>query len=493
VIDHTKAIEKAALAPEPQMLVDGELVAAEGDRRLSTADPSTAQELARIPVAGPADVDRAVAAARKAFDGPWRSFSPGKRARCLRKLAELISERKQELAMLESLDMGMPRSLSKRLGVDAVCKSLDYYASWTDKLYGEVVPMSRDDSFDYTVREPVGVIASIYPWNAPLLFVGSKLGPALATGNVVILKPSEQASLSSLRVAELVLAAGFPPGVVQVLTGDAETGRLLVEHHGVDKLSFTGGGETAKKILASSAPRLRPTILELGGKSPNIVFEDADLDVASMMASMGVFGLTGQACAAASRLLVQRTIYDEFVERVAGMAKGLPIGDPIEGFTMLGPLVSAGQLDRVQGYVAEGKETARLVLEIQPDAALRDSGGHFMGPVIFADVTPESRLWREEIFGPVLCVTPFDSEQEAVALANDTTYGLAAGIWTQSLKRAHRIAGRVRAGNVWVNTYGQLPASAPFGGVKQSGWGREGGRDALGEYTQVKNVMIGLT
>lgn len=440
-------------------------------------------------------MDAAVDAARRAYPA-WRSFSPTKRRDLLLDLARLARDARSEIAHLESLDTGMPLMVSQRLAAAAMRRNLEYYAGWAERLYGDVIPVG-EDAFDYTRREPYGVVGTIIPWNTPALFCGGKVGAALACGNSVVLKPSPWGSLTSLRFAELAQEAGIPPGVVNVVTGGSEAGRALVEHRGVDALSFTGSTATGRQVMQSAAARVKHVHLELGGKSPNIVFADADLDRAAFSAALGCFGLSGQACAAGTRLLVEDAVAADLTKAVEERSRDLAVGDPLDPSTLLGPLVAAPQLERVLGYIERGKQEAKLVsggdrLGVA-EIGERLASGYFVPPTIFADCRNDMTICREEIFGPVLSVLTFGSESEAIAIANDTEYGLAAGVWTRDLARAHRVAARLEAGTVWINSYGNLPNAAPFGGYKGSGFGRDGGREALSEYSQVKNVYVDLT
>ncbi len=476
--------------PEPRLLVGGELGPAEGDATFASLDPATATELARIPQASARDVDRAVGAARKAFDDTdWR-HDLRLRKRVLLDLSRLAERDRERFALLDILDVGMVGAVARRFGARALVRNLEYFATWTDKIYGEVVPVPSGRVLDYTRREPYGVVAAVYAWNTPSLFLGSKVGPCLAAGNTIVLKPSELGSLSALHFARLCQEAGVPPGVVNVVTGGPEVGEALVGHPGVDKVTFTGGTEGGRRVQATAAARLTPVHLELGGKSPHVVLADADLDRALGAVIAGAFLLSGQACAAGTRLLLDRAVHDPFLERLVGAVKGLRVGDPLDPEVLLGPLISERQLDRVRGLVEAGRaEGAELLVGGEPI----DGPGYFFAPTVFGRVGSPMRIAREEIFGPVLSVFAVDGLEDAIRVANDTPYGLAAGIWTRDLRAAHRFAEAVRAGTVWINQYGSISHTAPFGGMGRSGYGREGGHEALLEYTQVKNVSADLS
>ena len=474
-----------------KLLIDGEWVDAVGGRTFEAINPATGDVIAHVAEGDEPDVDKAVKAARKAFEsGPWQKMSASERGRLMFKLADLIEKHKEELAALETLDNGKPirDSLNADLPLTIACYR--YYAGWADKMHGKTIPINGP-FFCYTKHEPIGVCGQIIPWNFPLLMQAWKWGPALAMGNTVVLKPAEQTPLTALYVGQLALEAGFPPGVVNIIPGMGPTaGGAIAKHMDVDKVAFTGSTEVGKLIMEAAAKsNLKRVSLELGGKSPNIVFADADADAAIQGAYFALFFNQGQCCCAGSRLYVEESIKDQFVEKLTGIAKSRRVGDPFDMKTHQGPQVSREQFDRVMNYIDIGnKQGAKLVT----GGSRVGDRGFFIEPTVFDGVRDDMTIAQEEIFGPVMCVMPFKDIDDVVQRANNSVYGLAAAVWTKDITKAHAIANRVRAGTVWVNCYDVFDAAAPFGGFKQSGIGRELGEYALEHYTEVKTVTVKL-
>jgi aldehyde dehydrogenase (NAD+) len=475
-----------------RLLIDGKWVEAASGKTFDSVNPATGEVLARVAEGDAADIDLAVAAARRAFEGPWRKVKPYDRQAMLLRLADLVERHFDELSLLDTLDMGAPISRTGATG-RRVLGMLRYYAGMATALHGETVENSLPgEIFSYTLKEPVGVVGAIIPWNGPLGASVWKIGPALATGCTVILKPAEEAPLTPLRLGELILEAGVPPGVVNIVPGYGETaGAALARHPGVDKVAFTGSHLTGQKIVEASAGNLKRVSLELGGKSPDIVFADTDLEAAVPGAGMAVFANSGQICSAGTRLFVERRVYDEFVGRVAEFGKGLRVGDGSDPQTQIGPLVSQQQLDRVTGYLGVGKQEGARALS--GGARLTEGAlakGYFVPPTVFADVRDDMRIAQEEIFGPVISAIPFEDVDEVIGRANATPFGLGSGVWTRDVSKAHRLAKAIRAGSVWVNCYQAMDPAMPFGGYKMSGYGRESGLQHLEEYLNVKAVWI---
>jgi acyl-CoA reductase-like NAD-dependent aldehyde dehydrogenase len=471
-----------------RLLMGGEWAEPADGRTFATVDPATGEEICQVGQAGAADVARAVAAAQAALDGPLRKVHAAKRSALMNALAELLKANGDELAELESLDNGKPLAMAKG-DVAATVNHIRYYAGWPTKIEGETIPVSARDVLCYTVREPVGVCGQIIPWNFPLLMAAWKVAPALAAGCPIVLKPAEQTPLTALRLGELALEAGLPEGTLNVLTGDGETGAALVDDPGVAKIAFTGSTVVGREIAAKCGRELKRVTLELGGKSPNIILPDADLDRAIRGSFQGIYFNSGQACNAGSRLFVARELFDEVIDGLTRFASEAKVGPGLDPESEFGPLVSAEQFERVKGYIDSGiEEGAQAVAGGSPE----NGSGYFVSPTLFTGVEDGMRIAREEIFGPVLVAMPFDELDEVAARANDTEYGLAAGLWTRDISNAHKLAAMLKAGSVYINTWGGGDPAAPFGGYKASGIGREKGHSNLDAYLETKTVWTQL-
>ena len=473
-----------------KLLIDGQWVEAASGKTFPVYNPATGEVLANVAEGDKEDIDRAVKAARRAFEtGPWSKMAPTERGQLLYRLADLIEKNADEFAQLESLDNGKPLTVARAADVPLTIDHFRYMAGWATKIEGNTIPIPGQ-YFSYTLRQPIGVVGQIIPWNFPLLMAAWKLGAALTVGCTVVLKPAEQTPLSALRLGELFLEAGFPAGVVNIVPGYGETaGAALAAHEDVNKIAFTGSTEVGKLIVKAATGNLKKVTLELGGKSPNIILSDMDVSTAIAGASNAIFFNQGEVCSAGSRLYVQKSIFDQVVEGVAEQAKNIKVGSGFDPSTQMGPLVSDEQLARVTGYLQSGvSEGAKTVTGGQRYG----DRGYFVEPTVIVNANQQMKIVQEEIFGPVVVAQPFDDLEEIAATANDTPYGLAAGIWTHDISKAHRLAKLLRAGTVWVNCYSVFDAALPFGGFKQSGWGREMGHEALNNYLETKAVTIAL-
>ncbi len=485
------------LSSPKKLMINGQWIDAKSGKHFDVYNPATDQVVAQVAEGDAADVEMAVAAARRAFDeGPWSKMTASDRGKLIWRIGDLIEKHTDELGFLETLDNGKPISVAKAADVALAADMFRYMAGWTTKIEGNTIPLNvpyipGGQFHAYTLKEPVGVVGQIIPWNFPLLMAAWKLGPALATGCTIILKPAEQTPLSAIRLGELIQEAGIPDGVVNIVTGFGETaGAAIAAHEQVDKVAFTGSTEVGRLIVKAAAGNLKKVTLELGGKSPNVVYDDADLETAIAGAADAIFFNQGQVCSAGSRLYVQQGIYDEVVAGVSEIANRMVVGSGFEAATQMGPLVSREQYERVTGYLKAGLDAGAVASA--GGAAVDGEAGYFVRPTVLSNATSEMSIVREEIFGPVVAAMPFANDQEIACQANDSNYGLAAGIWTQDISRAHKLAQAVKAGTVWINCYSIFDAALPFGGYKQSGWGREMGHAALENYLQTKSVCVKL-
>ena len=489
------------IAREHGLFIDGNWRAGNSGERIVSIDPATGRPLATIAAGNGADVDAAVVAARRALSNPaWRDITPLARGELLHRLAELVEAHADELAFIESLDNGKPVTVARAVDAGTTAKLFRYFAGWPSKFEGSTIPLSPRNGLrilNYTVHEPIGVVGAIVPWNFPMSMASWKLAPALATGNTVVLKPAEETSLSTLRLAELIAEAGFPPGVVNVVTGlGTVVGAAIAEHHGVDKVAFTGSTEVGRRITTAATGNMKKVSLELGGKSPHIVLADADPVAVAAAAADGIFFNQGQTCTAGSRLYVHADIYDDVMSALIAKAESIVVGPGQDPATQMGPLVSARQLETVSGYVQSGVvQGATVATGGTTPEGLADQygGGYFLSPTVLSETKQSMRVVQEEIFGPVLVAMPWQDVDDLIDKANDSPYGLAAGIWTNDITAAHNIAAAVKAGTVWINCYNLTDPASPFGGYKQSGWGREMGRGVLEQYTETKSIWVNLT
>ncbi len=484
----------AFVTAKRKLFINGKWVEAASGKTFPSYNPATGEVLANVAEGDREDIDRAVKAARAAFEtGPWSKMSPAGRGKLIWKLADLIEKHQEEFAQLESLDNGKPLKISRIADLPLTIEHMRYYAGWATKIEGNTIPLTLAEPskfLAYTVREPVGVVGQIIPWNFPLLMAAWKLGPALAAGCTIVLKPAEQTPLSALRLGELIQEAGFPDGVVNIVPGYGETaGAALAAHPDVDKIAFTGSTEVGKLILQAAAGNLKKVSLELGGKSPNIVMADADLETTIPGAASAIFFNHGQCCCAGSRLFVEEKVFDKVVDGVAKLAEQIQVKPGFDPDSDMGPLVSEEQLNRVCGYLESGvREGAKAVT----GGARHGDRGYFVKPTVLVNTNDNMKVVREEIFGPVVTAIPFRNAEDIVARANDTVYGLAAGVWSRDIKKAHSVAAKLRAGTVWINCYNIFDPALPFGGYKQSGWGREMGHEVLEHYTEVKSICAAL-
>ena len=467
-------------------LINGKFVRANSHRTFKVYNPALGEPIAKVAESDTTDVDAAVAAAYDAFNNAWAKFSPRDRANVLYKFADLIEKNAEELATLETLNNGKPISETTLGDLPLTIATFRNYAGWADKIYGDVLPTASNDNFVYTRKEPVGVCGQIIPWNFPLVHISWKWGAALATGNTIVFKPAEQTPLTALRMGELALEAGIPPGVINIVNGFGDVGNAIVKHPNVDKISFTGHHKTAQSIMAAASQSLKRLTFELGGKSPNIVYADADLDAAVLGAIQGIFFNQGEVCCAGSRLFIEKSAHDEFVEKFKQKAESRIIGDPLDPKTEQGAQVSKEQYDKILNYINIGKKEATCYSGGEPAS----DTGWFIKPTIFTGVDNHMRIAQEEIFGPVVSVIPFEKHSDLIAQANDSPFGLAAAVWTRDISKAFKISQKIRAGTVWVNCYNTFDPSAPFGGFKLSGHGRDSGRDSLNSYMETKTVWI---